>query len=566
MKLTGSAIICEALIKEGVDTVFGLPGGAILPFYQTLSKYPQIRHILVRHEQGAVMAADGYARATGKVGVCISTSGPGATNMITGLSVAMMDSVPIVAITGQVARSAIGTDAFQETDVTGVTLPVTKHNYLVMNAADLPRILKEAFFVAKSGKPGPVLIDIPKDVQSELANFNYPEMVDLPSQTPVLEGNDNDIRKAIKMIEKSDRPLILAGHGVILSKAYEELKQFAENSQIPVVTTLLGLSAMRSDHVLNLGLPGMHGSAFANMAIDDADLIIAIGMRFDDRVTGNLKTFATKSKIIHIDIDPSEIGKNILPEIAIIGDAGAVLRQLLELNLKKTHPKWLQKIDQLRKTHPFSYPNTNRLLPQFIVEEISRITKGQSIVVTGVGQHQMWAAQLYEFKENNLWISSGGVGAMGFEVPAALGAQIGRPEKVVWAIAGDGGFQMTLTELATMVEAKAPVKIALINNFSLGMVRQWQELFYEKDYFATLYSGNPDWVKLAEAYGITGLKVTKKDEVEIAIKLAMDTPGPALVDFQVDQEENVYPFIPPGGGVKEIQLYPAEKVVNDVSS
>jgi acetolactate synthase-1/2/3 large subunit len=566
MKLTGSAIICEALIKEGVDTVFGLPGGAILPFYQTLSKYPQIRHILVRHEQGAVMAADGYARATGKVGVCISTSGPGATNMITGLSVAMMDSVPIVAITGQVARSAIGTDAFQETDVTGVTLPVTKHNYLVMNAADLPRILKEAFFVAKSGKPGPVLIDIPKDVQSELANFNYPEMVDLPSQTPVLEGNDSDIRKAIKMIEKSDRPLILAGHGIILSKAYEELKQFAENSQIPVVTTLLGLSAMRSDHVLNLGLPGMHGSAFANMAIDDADLIIAIGMRFDDRVTGNLKTFATKAKIIHIDIDPSEIGKNILPEIAIIGDAGAVLRQLLELNLKKTHPKWIQKIDQLRKTHPFSYPNTNRLLPQFIVEEISRITKGQSIVVTGVGQHQMWAAQLYEFKENNLWISSGGVGAMGFEVPAALGAQIGRPEKVVWAIAGDGGFQMTLTELATMVEAKAPVKIALINNFSLGMVRQWQELFYEKDYFATLYSGNPDWVKLAEAYGITGLKVTKKDEVEIAIKLAMDTPGPALVDFQVDQEENVYPFIPPGGGVKEIQLYPAEKVVNDVSS
>ena len=344
------------------------------------------------------------------------------------------------------------------------------------------------------------------------------------------------------------------------------MKQFAENSQIPVVTTLLGLSAMRSDHVLNLGLPGMHGSAFANMAIDDADLIIAIGMRFDDRVTGNLKTFATKAKIIHIDIDPSEIGKNILPEIAIIGDAGAVLRQLLELNLKKTHPKWIQKIDQLRKTHPFSYPNTNRLLPQFIVEEISRITKGQSIVVTGVGQHQMWAAQLYEFKENNLWISSGGVGAMGFEVPAALGAQIGRPEKVVWAIAGDGGFQMTLTELATMVEAKAPVKIALINNFSLGMVRQWQELFYEKDYFATLYSGNPDWVKLAEAYGITGLKVTKKDEVEIAIKLAMDTPGPALVDFQVDQEENVYPFIPPGGGVKEIQLYPAEKVVNDVSS
>jgi len=566
MKLTGSAIICEALIKEGVDTVFGLPGGAILPFYQTLSKYPQIRHILVRHEQGAVMAADGYARATGKVGVCISTSGPGATNMVTGLSVAMMDSVPIVAITGQVARSAIGTDAFQETDVTGVTLPVTKHNYLVMNAADLPRILKEAFFVAKSGKPGPVLIDIPKDVQSELANFNYPEMVDLPSQTPVLEGNDSDIRKAIKMIEKSDRPLILAGHGIILSKAYEELKQFAENSQIPVVTTLLGLSAMRSDHVLNLGLPGMHGSAFANMAIDDADLIIAIGMRFDDRVTGNLKTFATKAKIIHIDIDPSEIGKNILPEIAIIGDAGAVLRQLLELNLKKTHPKWIQKIDQLRKTHPFSYPNTNRLLPQFIVEEISRITKGQSIVVTGVGQHQMWAAQLYEFKENNLWISSGGVGAMGFEVPAALGAQIGRPEKVVWAIAGDGGFQMTLTELATMVEAKAPVKIALINNFSLGMVRQWQELFYEKDYFATLYSGNPDWVKLAEAYGITGLKVTKKDEVEIAIKLAMDTPGPALVDFQVDQEENVYPFIPPGGGVKEIQLYPAEKVVNDVSS
>ena len=561
MKQTGSEIVCEALIKEGVDTVFGLPGGAILPFYQTLSGYPQLRHILVRHEQGAVMAADGYARATGKVGVCISTSGPGATNMVTGLAVAMMDSVPIVAITGQVARPAIGTDAFQETDVTGVTLPVTKHNYLVMNAADLPRILKEAFFVARSGKPGPVLIDIPKDVQTELADFDYSIEVDLPSQTPILKGKDSDIKKAIKMIEKAERPLILAGHGVILSQAYEELKEFSEKSQIPVVTTLLGLSAMKSNHVLNLGLPGMHGSAFANKAIDEADLIIAIGMRFDDRVTGNLKTFATKARIIHIDIDPSEIGKNILPEIAIVGDAGTVLRQLLPLSPKKTHPKWLQEIDQLRINHPLSYPETDRILPQFIVEEISRITKGQSIIVTGVGQHQMWAGQLYEFKDNNLFISSGGVGAMGFEVPAALGAQVGQPDKVVWTIAGDGGFQMTLTELATMVEANAPVKIALINNFSLGMVRQWQELFYEKDYFATLYTGNPDWVKLADAYGIKGIKVTEKDGVETAIEQAMNTPGPVLVDFQVDKEENVYPFIPPGGGVEQLIEYPDTKVV-----
>ena len=552
MKLDGSQMVCEALIQEGVDTVFGLPGGAILPFYQTLSHYPAIRHILVRHEQGAVMAADGYARATGKVGVCVATSGPGATNLVTGLSVALMDSAPVVAITGQVARAAIGSDAFQETDVTGVTVPVTKHNYLVMKAADLPMVLKEAFYIARTGRPGPVLIDIPKDVQTEIANFNYPEKVDLPAHRPVLEGHAAQIKRAAKLIEGARRPVILAGHGVILSQGFDELQELAERAQIPVVTTLLGLSGFPSAHVLCLGMPGMHGSVFANQAIDEADLLIALGTRFDDRVTGNLKTFASRAKTIHVDIDAAEIGKNVTPAVPIVGDVKHVLQQLLRLVGPKTHPEWLRRLDELRVKHPLGYHESEQLVPQFIIQQLSEVTDGRALITTGVGQHQMWAAQLYRFKERNMFISSGGAGAMGFEVPAALGAQVGRPDAVVWTIAGDGGFQMTLMELATMVEAGAPVKIALINNGSLGMVRQWQDLFYNKDYFATVYTGNPDWVKLAEAYGIAGLRVTEKDEVAPAIAEAMKRPGPVLVDFQVAFEENVYPFIPPGQGVAQI--------------
>ena len=562
MKLNGSQIVCEALLKEGVDTVFGLPGGAILPFYQTLSGYPAIRHILVRHEQGAAMAADGYARATGRVGVCIATSGPGATNMVTGLAVALMDSVPVVAITGQVARAAIGKDAFQETDVTGVTVPVTKHNYLVMKASDLPEVMKEAFYVARTGRPGPVLVDIPKDVQTEMASFTYPERVDLPAHEPVLQGDAAEIKRAVKLIESAKRPLIIAGHGVILSEAYDELQELAERAQIPVITTLLGLSSIPATHILNLGLPGMHGSAFANMAIDEADLLIAIGMRFDDRVTGNVKTFAPTAKKIHIDIDPAEIGKNIVPTVPIVGDAKQVLRQLLEAVGPNTHPDWLARMDQVRSEHALWSPQTDRLLQTYVIGEISAATEGKAIIVTGVGQHQMWAAQIYRFAERNLFISSGGVGAMGFEVPAALGAQVGRPDKVVWTIAGDGGFQMTMSELATMVEAGAPVKIALMNNRSLGMVRQWQELFYEKDYFATVYTGNPDWVKLAEAYGIPGLRVTERADVASTVAEAMRLPGPVLVDFQVDPAENVYPFIPPGQGVAQmIEAPPGARAV-----
>ncbi len=552
MKLSGSQMVCEALLQEGVDTIFGLPGGAILPFYQTLSQYSAIRHILVRHEQGAAMAADGYARATGKVGVCVATSGPGATNLVTGLSVALMDSAPLVAITGQVARAAIGSDAFQETDVTGVTVPVTKHNYLVMKASDLPMVLKEAFYIARTGRPGPVLIDIPKDVQTEIANFNYPAEVDLPAHRPVLEGHAAQIKRAVKLIEGAQRPVILAGHGVILSQAYDELLEMAERAQIPVVTTLLGLSSFPSPHVLCLGMPGMHGSVFANMAVDEADVLIALGTRFDDRVTGNLKTFASRAKTIHIDIDAAEIGKNVTPAVPIVGDVKRVLQQLLRLVEPKTHPEWLRRLDRLRTEHPLGYHESEKLVTQYVIEQLSEVTDGRALITTGVGQHQMWAAQLYGFKERNMFISSGGAGAMGFEVPAALGAQVGRPDKVVWTIAGDGGFQMTLMELATMVEAGAPVKIALMNNGSLGMVRQWQDLFYEKDYFATVYTGNPDWVKLAEAYGITGLRVTEKEEVAPVIAEAMNRPGPVLVDFQVAFEENVYPFIPPGQGVAQI--------------
>jgi acetolactate synthase-1/2/3 large subunit len=559
MKLTGGQMVCESLIREGVDLVFGIPGGAILPLYQTLPQYPQIRHILVRHEQGGAMAADGYARATGKVGVAWATSGPGATNLATGLACAIMDSVPLVAITGQVARDAIGKDAFQETDVTGVTLPITKHNYLVMRAADIPRVIHEAFYIAHSGRPGPVLVDIPKDVFNETAEFVYPEGVDLPGYRPVLEGHPSQLKRAARLIAQARRPIILAGHGVILSGAYQELKDLAERAQLPVITTFLGLSSFPEDHALYVGMPGMHGAAYASMAIDEADLLIAVGMRFDDRVTGKVSAFAPRAKVIHIEIDPAEIGKNVPATVPIVGDAKRVLRQLLPLVEPATHTEWLAHIEQLRREHPLKVRETKALLPQFIIEKLSDLTGGRAIIVTGVGQHQMWAGQLYKFVEPNLLISSGGLGAMGYEVPAAIGAQLGRPDKVVWSIAGDGGFQMTMNELATMVENQVPVKIALMNNSSLGMVRQWQTIFYKKSFVATQYTGNPDFVKLADAYGIPGLRVKEKAEVEEAITWALAKPGPVLVDFWVDREENVYPMIPPGLTLAEMMEDPTLK-------
>ncbi len=562
MKLTGAEIVCESLLQEGVDVMFGLPGGAVLPLYGALAKYPQLRHILVRHEQAAAMAADGYARATGKVGVCIATSGPGATNLITGIASAQMDSIPMVAITGQVPRAAIGRDAFQETDVTGITLPVTKHNYLVMDVTEVAPAIKEAFYIARTGRPGPVLIDIPKDVlQGDKTKFVWPATVDLAGYNPPGEADAEEVALAAKLINEAKRPVIIAGHGVLISHAYEEVRELAEKAQVPVITTLLGISSFPTDHYLSMGMPGMHGMAYASLAIDQADLLISLGMRFDDRVTGRLSDFAPNAKIIHVDIDPSEVHKNVKATAPVIGDLKCVLQQLLPLVEPNVHIDWLQQCDTLRAEHPsINIRHTDTLLPQFVLRRLTEATHGDSIIVTGVGQHQMWAAQYCAFSEPNTLITSGGLGSMGFEVPAALGAKVGRPDKTVWSIAGDGGFQMTLCDLATAVENNINVKFAILNNGVLGMVHQWQDLFYEQDYFATVYSGNPDFVKLAEAYGIPGIRVTEKDQVNAAIQQAMEIPGPVVVDFIVKEDENVYPMIPAGESVHEMMEEPMSEV------
>ena len=561
MKLTGAQIVCESLIREGVDVAFGLPGGAVLPLYGAMPEYPQLRHILVRHEQAAAMAADGYARATGRPGVCIATSGPGATNLVTGIASAQMDSIPIVAITGQVPRAAIGRDAFQETDMTGISLPVTKHNYLVMKASDIPRAIKEAFHIASTGRPGPVLVDIPKDVLlNDTAEFVYPEEVDLPGYKPTLDGHPTQIQKAARLIAQSERPVILAGHGVIISRAYEEVLELAEKAQIPVITTLLGISSFPTDHFLNVGMPGMHGMAYASMAINEADLLISLGMRFDDRVTGRLSAFAPDAKVIHVDVDPSEISKNVKATVPIVGDIKRILSVLLPQVQPASHTEWVQRVEQLRAEHPsYRIRETEKLLPQYIIKTLSEVTEGNAIIVTGVGQHQMWAAQHYGFKEPNSLITSGGLGAMGFEVPAALGAKVGRPDRAVWSVAGDGGFQMTLCDLATAVENDIAVKFAIINNNYLGMVRQWQDFFYDRKYTATSYTRNPDFVKLAEAYGIPGMRVTDKIQVEASIQWAMEKPGPVIIDFMVEQEENVYPMIPAGESLAEMIEEPWEE-------
>ncbi|PKB80192.1 MAG: acetolactate synthase, large subunit, biosynthetic type [SAR202 cluster bacterium Io17-Chloro-G9] len=562
MELSGAEIVCESLLKEGVEVIFGLPGGAVLPFYGALAKYPDLRHILVRHEQAAVMAADGYARATGKVGVCSATSGPGATNLVTGIASAQMDSIPIVAITGQVPRAAIGRDAFQETDVTGITLPVTKHNYLVMSVSDIAPAIKEAFHIARTGRPGPVLVDIPKDVLlDERTEFVWPDRVNLPGYNPPGEAPEAQIEKAADLINQAERPVILAGHGVLISQAYNEMRQLAEKAQIPIVPTLLGISSVPTDHYLNLGMSGMHGMAWSSLAIDKADLLISLGMRFDDRITGRVKDFAPHARVVHVDIDASELNKNVKADAPVLGDLKQVLNQLLPKVESNVHMDWLKYVDTLRAEHPLNQlPETGELLPQYVLTELAQATRGESIVVTGVGQHQMWAAQYCNFQEPNTLITSGGLGSMGFEVPAALGAKVGRPDKTVWSVAGDGGFQMTMCDLATAVENKIDVKFAILNNGTLGMVHQWQDLFYERDYFSTIYTGNPDFVKLAEAYGITGIRVTGKDQVAGAIQQALETPGPVVVDFVVKQDENVYPMIPAGESVNEmLEQPPAEK-------
>ncbi|OGO38447.1 MAG: acetolactate synthase, large subunit, biosynthetic type [Chloroflexi bacterium RBG_16_57_8] len=560
MRLTGGQIVCESLLKEGVDVVFGILGGNILPLYDTLPQYPQLRHVLVRHEQCAAHAADGYARTSGKVGVCFSTSGPGATNLVTGIANAHLDSVPMVAITGQVSRPFIGKDAFQEVDITGITLPITKHNYLVMEASSLARTIKEAFFLARTGRPGPVLIDIPKDVFTEEAEFHYPTKITLPGYKPTMQGHPTQIKKAAQLISEAERPLILAGRGVSISQAHDELKELVETVQIPVVTTLLGIACFPESHILSYGMMGMHGMAYANMAVSNADVIIAVGMRFDDRATAKVAGFAPNAKIIHIDIDPAEIGKNVNVDVPIVGDVKAVLKDLNKLLMTAQHADWVRQLDDWRKKHPATLVRESEgLIPQFVVRKIYEVTNGNTIVVTGVGQHQMWAAQHYCYDRPNSFISSGGLGTMGFGLPASVGVKIGSPNETVWCVDGDGSFQMTLHELATIAQEKLAVKIAVINNGFLGLPRQWQELMYEKRYVASRLTG-PDFVKLADAYGIPALRVRYKEEVVPAVEQAMAEPGPFLIDFRVEQEENVWPMVPPGASLNEVMEEPKRKV------
>ena len=562
MKKTGAQVLCEGLIHHGVEKIFGIPGGAILPLYGTLSEYPELDHILVRHEQGASHAADGFSRVSGKTGVCFATSGPGATNLITGMATAMMDSSPMIAITGQVSRPGIGKDSFQEIDITGASLPVTKHNYLVMNAHEIPRVLKEAFIIANTGRPGPVLIDIPRDVFIEEFDFDnnfWNEEIKILGYNPPKYTDNSKIDSALKLIEQSERPVILAGHGIIISRAYDELLELAEKAQIPVVTTLLGISSFPENHVLSLSFPGMHGVAWASLALDQADLVIAIGSRFDDRITGDTSRFATKSKKIHIDIDPAEINKNINVDVALIGNAKDILKQMLPKLKKKTHIDWLNHIAKLKEDHPsLKLKKSNDLTGQYVVKSLSDETDGKSVIVTGVGQHQMWAAQHYLYCAQNSWISSGGLGTMGFEVPAALGAKVGAPEKNVWSIAGDGGFQMTLCELATIVENNIKVKFALLNNNHLGMITQWQGMFFNEDYQANAYTANPDFVKLANAYGMKALSVDNNEDVRPAIREANNHDGPFLIDFKIKKEENVFPMIPSGQSVNELLEEPVD--------
>jgi len=552
MKLNGAHILCQSLIKEGVEVIFGFPGGSVLTLYDTLLHYPELRHILVRHEQGAAHAADGYARVTGKPGVCLATSGPGATNLVTGLATAHLDSVPIIAITGQVGRPFLGKDAFQEADITGITIPITKHNYLVMKASEIAGTIKEAFYLANTGRPGPVLLDIPRDIFLEEAEFEYPDKINLPSYKPLLHGHPAQIKKAAKLINEARKPIIISGRGVIISNAYGELKELAEKMQIPVITTLLGISSFPETHVLSFGMLGMHGTAYANMAVSQTDLVIAIGMRFDDRATCRVDGFAPNARIIHIDIDPAEIGKNIRVDVPIVGDAKNVLQALNKQLTAHLHAGWLHQMESWQEKHPSTeFRNTNELLPQYVVNKIYEITKGDAIIVTGVGQNQMWAARNFWYDKPGSFISSGGLGTMGFELPAALGAKIGCPKENVWAICGDGGFQMTLHELATAVQDNIAVKIAILNNGYLGMVRQWQQLFYNKRYMATPISC-PDLVKIAEAYGLPGVRVTDKIQVVPVIQQAMEHDGPFLIDFRIEPEENVFPIVPPGAAITEL--------------
>jgi len=549
--MKGADIIVKSLKNAGVEVIFGYPGGSVLPLFDSLYD-ADFKFILTRHEQGAAHAADGYARATGKPGVCIATSGPGATNLVTGIANAYMDSIPIVAITGQVKTCLIGNDAFQEADVTGITRPISKHNYLVKEVKDLSTTIKEAFHIAVSGRPGPVVIDIPVDIQMQDAEFLWPEVLNIRSYKPVYFGHPGQIKKAAKLISKAKKPLIYSGGGIITSGANLLLREFAEKIQAPVTWTLMGIGGFPSVHPLALGMLGMHGTAYANHAIMESDLIIAVGARFDDRVTGRIDSFAPNAKVIHIDIDPSSISKNFRVDVPIVGDAKNILGELLEqIKILPDSSAWIKEVESLKKKYPLKYKEGDKVKPQYVVEQIDQATKGEAIIATEVGQNQMWAAQWYKYSHPHTFISSGGLGTMGFGFPAAMGAKMGCPEKTVFDIAGDGSIQMNIQELATCVANKINVKIAILNNGYLGMVRQWQELFYKKRYSHTLISG-PDFVKLAESYGAVGIRVTKKEDVRPAIDKAIKTDNTVLIDFHVEPEENVYPMVPAGEAINRM--------------
>jgi len=569
MKLRGAQIFFECLKKEGVEVIFGYPGGAVLDIYHEMPNY-DIRHILVRHEQGATHMADGYARASGKVGVCLVTSGPGATNTVTGIATAYMDSIPIVVFTGQVPTPLIGNDAFQEVDIVGITRPCTKHNYLVKDVRHLPRIIKEAFYLARSGRPGPVLVDLPKDVIQASNNFSYPNEVELRGYKPTVEPHKGQIKRAARELRKAKKPVIYAGGGVIHSSANKELTRLAEMLQIPVTTTLMGLGAFpavtkkgsKELHPLWLGMLGMHGTYRANMAVTNCDVLFAVGARFDDRVTGKVEGFAPEATIIHIDIDPTSISKNVKVDIPIVGDCKRALRQLIKIfeeepveDLEARRAPWLEQIREWRETYPLAYEQKGDIIrPQFVVEKIYELSEGNAIITTEVGQNQMWAAQYYHFTEPRTLLTSGGLGTMGYGLPAAIGAQVACPDKLVIDIAGDGSIQMNIQELSTAVCNDLPVKVAILNNSYLGMVRQWQELFYERNYCETCLRGSPDFVKLAEAYGAVGFRVAKPEEVEPVLKEAFSVKKPVIIDFIVEEEEDVYPMVPAGKTINEMLL------------
>jgi acetolactate synthase-1/2/3 large subunit len=554
-KRTGAQILWEVLVREGVEVVFGYPGGAIMPAYDAMLQYP-IRHVLVRHEQGAAHMADGYARASGRVGVCVATSGPGATNLVTGIATAMLDSIPMVCITGQVGSKLIGSDAFQETDITGVTLPITKHNYLVTRAEDVAPMLRQAFYVARSGRPGPVLVDITKDAQQGSTSFVWDDRpVRLPGYRPEHKPRAEDVQRAVDLLDAAERPVIFCGHGVVAAGAGELLRELSEKGDIPVASTLLGLGSFPASHPLSLGMMGMHGEAWVNQAIQEADLLVALGMRFDDRVTGNLETYATRAKKIHCELDPAEVQKNVRVDVALVGDVGETLRAVVPAAARRERRAWLERIRSMKgasAVHDIqSMPPCGRLYAAHVMHDLWRITEGKALVVSDVGQHQMWEAQYYKHDFPRKLITSGGLGTMGFALPAAIGAKFACPDDEVWVVVGDGGFQMTAAELSTIAQEGIKIHVAVINNGYLGMVRQWQQFFYGGRYSATPMR-SPDFVKLAEAHGLVGLRVTEREQIAEVVAAARASKDTAVIDFRVEQEDSVYPMVPTGADLHDM--------------